>query len=128
MGGNLPRAREKRRPALFTYRRVGSGNVIGLRESAMSNRVLIVDDEAEICRFIGRVAQDCGYEVATAVTASQFLAHLAINPSLIVLDLQMPDVDGIELLRHLADTASPAKVLIASEGLPAWEIPTAPAT
>jgi EAL domain-containing protein (putative c-di-GMP-specific phosphodiesterase class I) len=80
----------------------------------MSNRVLIVDDEAEICRFIGRVAQDCGYEVATAVTASQFVAQLAVNPSLIVLDLQMPDVDGIELLRHLADTASPAKVLIAS--------------
>jgi EAL domain-containing protein (putative c-di-GMP-specific phosphodiesterase class I) len=80
----------------------------------MPNRVLIVDDEVEICRFIGRVAQDCGYEVATATTAGQFVAHLAVNPSLIVLDLQMPDVDGIELLRHLADSGSNAKVLIAS--------------
>jgi EAL domain-containing protein (putative c-di-GMP-specific phosphodiesterase class I)/CheY-like chemotaxis protein len=78
-------------------------------------QLAIIDDEQEICDFIGRVADECGFEVFATTSSSAFLDRVkAIDFNVIILDLHMPGVDGIELLRALAVLGSQAQVLLAS--------------
>jgi len=66
-------------------------------------RVLIVEDEAEILELIGDVLALEGYEVHTLSRIPHGLDPIRrLDPSAIVLDLRMPGVSGIELLRLLA--------------------------
>lgn len=81
----------------------------------MANRILIIDHEPANCAVIDREARACGYEVEIATTLGEFLRHLgAWSPTHLVLDLQMPGADGVEMLRLLADAESKAKIIIAS--------------
>lgn len=81
----------------------------------MNNRILIVDDEPDIAQFIGEVAQDMGFEVKITCEPNVFRkAVKEFNPSVILLDLQMPEQDGIEILRWLAGERSDAAIMIAS--------------
>ena len=79
------------------------------------NRLLVVDDQADILEFIATVAELVGYRVATAQNAERAFALLReFDPSLVILDLQMPDVDGVELIRQLATYGTRAPILISS--------------
>lgn len=69
--------------------------------------ILIVDDEAQILRFLGHALSAAGYDTCTAATGAEAL-HLAASqrPDLMVLDLGLPDMDGkavIEGLRAVSD-------------------------
>ena len=76
---------------------------------------LIVDDEAAIGRLIQKVAKGCGYETTVAHDPETFMDAVAAGePDVIALDLAMPDVDGIELLRFLATAKCRARILIIS--------------
>jgi EAL domain-containing protein (putative c-di-GMP-specific phosphodiesterase class I)/ActR/RegA family two-component response regulator len=78
-------------------------------------QLAIVDDEQEICNFIGRVAGECGFEVFATTSSSAFLDRVKeIDFNVVILDLNMPGVDGIELLRELAALRSKAQILVAS--------------
>ena len=77
-------------------------------------RLLIVDDEPAIAEVIESVALARGYEVTTTADAAAFLAAAALGPDVIVLDLSLPDTDGVELLRHLAESGCRARILIVS--------------
>jgi DNA-binding response OmpR family regulator len=78
-------------------------------------RLLIVDDEPAIARLIQRIAQGCGYEVTVTHDAEDFMdALVAGEPDAIVLDLSLPNVDGVELLRFLAAARCRSKILIIS--------------
>jgi DNA-binding NtrC family response regulator len=70
-------------------------------------RILVVDDEADIRRLVQDILSDEGYEVAVAADGNE-ARHLRVQfaPDLILLDIWMPDVDGITLLREwsAADT------------------------
>jgi two-component system, OmpR family, alkaline phosphatase synthesis response regulator PhoP len=67
-----------------------------------SQTVLIVEDEASIASFISLYLKNSGYEVRSAATGAEAVRHLQAGPiSLILLDLMLPDVDGIELARRL---------------------------
>src|ERR1700733_12860442 len=78
-------------------------------------RLLVVDDEASICDFVRQVAEGMGFIVVTAVTHDQFQSSYAeFQPTAILLDLVMPDVDGIALLGILADANCQARILIMS--------------
>ena len=80
-----------------------------------ANRLLVVDDEPEICDFIREVAEENGFGVAIAENYDQFrAAYRSLDPTLVVLDLHMPEVDGIELLRYLVDERCGAQILLAS--------------
>jgi EAL domain-containing protein (putative c-di-GMP-specific phosphodiesterase class I) len=80
-----------------------------------ANRLLAVDDQPDILDFISQVAESAGWQVALAESAVQFRELLsAFTPTLILLDLQMPGCDGIELLRDLAKGQVKAPVLISS--------------
>lgn len=77
-------------------------------------RVLVVDDEAPIRRFLRVALEAEGYCVIEAPTAREGLAMAAREaPALVVLDLGLPDADGMSLLRDLRGW-SPVPVLILS--------------
>ncbi len=104
---NRPRAEAERVNDM-----VGSG---AAAKSPAKKRLLVIDDEQSICEFIRRVAESQGFEVVTAVTHDQFrAAYDAFKPSAILLDLMMPNVDGVALLEKLAKQGCAAKLLIMS--------------
>ena len=66
-----------------------------------TTRILVVDDEPDIRRLVCEILQDEGYEVAMAENASAARdLKKSYQPSLILLDIWMPDADGITLLKE----------------------------
>ncbi len=83
------------------------------------NRLLVVDDEPDVCAYIEDVARDAGFETERVLDGASFpQRYLAFAPSAVVLDLNLPGADGIELLRFLAAQKSKAKILLISGGDP----------
>ncbi len=69
--------------------------------SAVST-VLVVEDESSIASFVSLYLKNAGYGVRTASTGAEALGLAASHPpALIVLDLMLPDIDGIEVCRRL---------------------------
>ncbi|MGA9533699.1 MAG: response regulator, partial [Anaerolineales bacterium] len=65
-------------------------------------RVLVVDDEASITKLVAAYLEPEGYQVQTAGDGERGLAlALEWKPDLIVLDIMLPGIDGLELLRRL---------------------------
>jgi DNA-binding response OmpR family regulator len=64
--------------------------------------VLVVEDESSIASFVALYLKNAGYGVRTASTGTEALAQVATaQPSLIILDLMLPDIDGIEICRRV---------------------------
>lgn len=78
-------------------------------------RLLVVDDEPEICRILEAVARSRGWEVMT-LTDSERAGDTAksFRPHGIILDVVMPGMDGFEVLRRLADDGCDADILVLS--------------
>ena len=77
------------------------------------NRLLIVDEESDVTDFVGSVARKVGYTVASAPSGAGFVQLLeSFQPSLIMMELHLPDTDGVELLRSLAARACAANVVL----------------
>lgn len=78
-------------------------------------RLLLIDDEPALADFVATVATDCGFEPILATDDEQFRkSFLASHPDMVAMDLGMPGMDGVELLRFLADQACRCPVLIIS--------------
>ena len=68
--------------------------------------VLVVEDEASIASFVSLYLKNAGYAVKTVATGADALAQVGLQtPALIVLDLMLPDIDGIEVCRRLRRTS-----------------------
>jgi two-component system alkaline phosphatase synthesis response regulator PhoP len=64
--------------------------------------VLVVEDESSIASFVALYLKNAGYAVRTAANGGEALAQVAASqPALIVLDLMLPDIDGIEVCRRI---------------------------
>jgi DNA-binding response OmpR family regulator len=64
--------------------------------------VLVVEDEASIASFVALYLKNAGYSVSTVANGTDALASVdREQPSLIVLDLMLPDIDGIEICRRV---------------------------
>ncbi len=69
-----------------------------------AKKVLVVDDEAPVARLIREVLEGEGFTVITAANGAQGLALAASQkPDVVVLDLHMPTMDGLEALKTLRD-------------------------
>ena len=80
-----------------------------------AKRLLIVDDEADFAKFVSTVATELGYDVIATTTAKSFQsAYLSAVPDVIVLDIVMPDKDGIETIDWLISQSCRARILIIS--------------
>ena len=63
-------------------------------------RVLVVDDEAAILRFLGPALEANGYAVTSAATVAEAIRRIAADaPDIVVLDLGLPDGDGKDVIR-----------------------------
>ncbi|MEO8141829.1 MAG: response regulator [Sphingomicrobium sp.] len=78
-------------------------------------RLLLIDDEPQLAAFVASAARMCGFDPITTDRDEDFRARLiAEAPQMVALDLGMPGMDGVELLRFLADHSYGGPVLIIS--------------
>lgn len=82
----------------------------------VSRSVLIVDDHAEFRRLARQLLEAEGFEVVgEAADAESALAATArLRPALVLLDIQLPDMDGFEVAARLTDAADPPAVVLTS--------------
>ena len=70
--------------------------------AATTQSVLVVEDEASIASFVALYLKNAGYDVATVGNGTDALAAVERQqPALIILDLMLPDIDGIEICRRV---------------------------
>jgi EAL domain-containing protein (putative c-di-GMP-specific phosphodiesterase class I) len=80
-----------------------------------ANKLLVIDDQVDLCEFISEAASSLGFETRAVTEPDAFRRAVHdFQPTVVVLDLQMPGADGIELLRYLGERGSKAQVLVAS--------------
>lgn len=72
----------------------------------MSAKILIADDEADIVSMLGSFFRSKGYTVLTAANGTETLKQVEHNPDIILLDICMPGLDGLEVCRHIRDYIS----------------------
>jgi DNA-binding response OmpR family regulator len=78
-------------------------------------RLLLIDDEPALAEFVANAARECGYDAVLTSDDEQFKSEFAKHrPDAAVLDLGMPGMDGVELLRFLAEQEFRSPVLIIS--------------
>jgi CheY-like chemotaxis protein len=79
----------------------------------MAKRVLIVDDNATNLKLVTYLVKSNGYDVDTASDAESALTTIAAaRPDLILMDLQLPGIDGLELTRRLKGNPTTADIKI----------------
>ncbi len=70
----------------------------------ISDTILIIDDEVQIRRLLEITLSSHGYKISEAATGKEGLIAAATNhPALIILDLGLPDTDGMEILKKLRE-------------------------
>ncbi len=89
-----------------------------------AKRVLVVDDEAGIRCLLSEVLSNEGFEVSLAKDGMESLNELEKNDfDLVVTDIQMPRIDGIEMLKRMDQAGRKEKVIIISGSPLNWLIP-----
>jgi CheY-like chemotaxis protein len=86
------------------------------RVAVTPDRLLIIDDERDNCELICSIGEANGYSSSHATSANDCFERLSgEEPTLIFIDLQLGGMDGIELLRNLADAGCRASIAIMSD-------------
>jgi two-component system cell cycle response regulator DivK len=76
-------------------------------------RVLVVDDNATNLKLVAFIATASGYEVVSATDAPSALAALRVQkPAVVLVDLQLPGIDGLELTRTIRSDPTMAGIAI----------------
>jgi two-component system KDP operon response regulator KdpE len=89
----------------------------------MSLRVLVVEDDREIRTLVQTSLSVEGFEVQTAVSLSEAMALIAnAPPDVIVLDLGLPDGDGVSLVRHVRQSAATPILVVSARHQEAQKI------
>ena len=84
-----------------------------MRANSEARRILVVDDERPILMTLEALLSRHGYQTETATTATLGLRAMKTNPAaLVLLDLQLPDADGLETLERLKKDFGDSQVII----------------
>ena len=84
-----------------------------MRANSQARRILIIDDERPILMTLEALLTRHGYQTETATTATLGLRAMKTNPAaLVLLDLQLPDADGLETLEQLKKDFGDSQVII----------------
>jgi two-component system KDP operon response regulator KdpE len=80
-------------------------------------RVLVVDDEPQIRRALRVALRANGYDVTEAEAGNEAIDAVALNrPDLVILDLALPDIDGIEVCRRLREWTQTPIIVLSAQG------------
>ena len=80
--------------------------------------ILVIEDEPHMRRFLGAALRGRGYQVVEASTGREGLMQAAgRNPEVVLLDLGLPDTDGLDVTRELRRTTSTPIIVISARGL-----------
>ncbi|MGE0461641.1 MAG: response regulator transcription factor [Vicinamibacterales bacterium] len=86
-------------------------------------RILLVDDEVAIQRAVGPLLRSRGYDVEVAGTGAQALSMFAASgPSVVVLDLGLPDMDGVAVCRRIRATSQIPIIVLSARGAEADKV------
>jgi DNA-binding response OmpR family regulator len=86
---------------------------VSIKEKNMAYKLLIVDDEADVCEFAANFFRKRKIEVITALSGEEALNVVdQKRPNLILLDIKMSGIDGIETLRRLKEKNQQLKVIM----------------
>lgn len=69
----------------------------------MAYKILMIDDDAELLKMLKRYFEIKKYEIITAENGLDGLNKIKLQPDIILLDVNMPNIDGIELCRRIRD-------------------------
>ena len=69
----------------------------------MAYKILIIDDDTELLRMLKKYFEIKKYEIITAENGTEGLNKIKLKPDIILLDVNMPDIDGIEVCRRIRD-------------------------
>jgi DNA-binding response OmpR family regulator len=87
-----------------------------LSDNSHRTKVLIVDDEDKILRFLELKLSLCGYDVATVSNGHEALSHVKSNTlDILVLDILMPVMDGFEVLEELRKSSELPVVVVSAK-------------
>jgi DNA-binding response OmpR family regulator len=82
-----------------------------------SSHVLVVDDDADICSLVCRLLERAGFQAAGAFNGEEGLKKLfSLQPSLVVLDVGMPGMDGIQILERIRDVSDVPVLMLTAKG------------
>jgi CheY-like chemotaxis protein len=77
----------------------------------MANAILVVDDNADLCRTLSRLLRHMGFSAECAFSGPEALSHLRDHkPSLILLDYMMPEMNGLEVLTKVKSDSATAAI------------------
>lgn len=79
-------------------------------------RILVVDDEPQIRRALSRTLEANGFDVRAVATGEEALASLRWRPDVILLDLMLPDLDGLEVARRIREQATMPILVLSARG------------
>ena len=86
-----------------------------MTEGQKTRRLLVIDDEPEFREFVRRVAEGLDFEVSDIGDGHEFKKiYESFDPSVIILDIVMPEIDGIELVQWLGDKGRRAPIMLIS--------------
>ncbi len=86
-------------------------------QPAAAPRILVVDDEPQILRALRVVLRDAGFEVVPAETGAEALDRAAVRPpAAAIVDLMLPDVDGVEVTRSLREWSEMPILVLSAVG------------
>jgi len=74
----------------------------------------VLDDDPDMCALVAHTAGAAGYEAKSAINFEQFKGALTPDTALVVLDLMMPEVDGIQVLRYLGERSCRSEIVLIS--------------
>lgn len=77
-------------------------------------KVLVIDDDADFAELITATAMAMDIPCISSSNANHFFEQLQAEPTMIFLDLLMPEVDGVKLLRHLGEQRCHARIVLVS--------------
>lgn len=72
----------------------------------MSAKILIVDDEKDIVLMLGSFFESKGFDVLTAIDGTEALKQVERQPDIILLDINMPGLDGLEVCERIRNHTS----------------------